>query len=100
MSCPSCRNTGWRCEEHPTEPMHHDGCSGAGMSCTSWAGTPAATRGGPRKGLRGETQEECVVVTLLAAGALIGIRRGSLAGVVLLALLATVWWHEGIEPWQ
>jgi hypothetical protein len=34
VKCPSCFNDRWVCEEHPTQPMHHDDrCRGAGIPC-------------------------------------------------------------------
>ena len=29
----ACGDTGWVCEEHPGQPMVHDGCGGAGGPC-------------------------------------------------------------------
>jgi hypothetical protein len=33
MSCPRCAGIGWVCEEHPDQPMRHEGCRGAGDPC-------------------------------------------------------------------
>jgi hypothetical protein len=33
--CRLCKNTGWLCEEHPTQPWDHDpDCDGVGVACT------------------------------------------------------------------
>lgn len=40
--CPKCNDSGWVCENHPSEPMEHKvwkfvfqkECTGAGMPCT------------------------------------------------------------------
>lgn len=39
MDCPCV--DGWVCEDHPAEPMNHDGCGGAGAPCLN----PACPRG-------------------------------------------------------
>jgi len=31
--CKLCRGVRWVCEEHPGQPMGHDGCRGAGVPC-------------------------------------------------------------------
>jgi hypothetical protein len=33
QGCSHCHDTGWVCEEHPTEPMDHDDCGRPGMPC-------------------------------------------------------------------
>jgi hypothetical protein len=33
MDCAWCKGTGFVCEDHPTKPMNHDDCGGAGMPC-------------------------------------------------------------------
>jgi hypothetical protein len=32
-ACKLCRGERWVCEEHPDQPMGHDGCRGAGVPC-------------------------------------------------------------------
>jgi hypothetical protein len=34
MTCPYCHDSGWVCEEHPSEPMDLGQCGGPGMPCT------------------------------------------------------------------
>ena len=46
-SCPRCQGSGWVCETHPTQPIHHrleDGseCGGGGSPCEE-AGCPFRT---------------------------------------------------------
>jgi hypothetical protein len=33
--CPTCRGSGWLCEEHPMQPWEHEhgDCDGAGVAC-------------------------------------------------------------------
>lgn len=31
--CPRCLGRGFMCEDHPDQPMDHDGCRGAGVPC-------------------------------------------------------------------
>jgi hypothetical protein len=33
MTCTRCQGSRWVCEEHPDQPMEHDGCKRAGMPC-------------------------------------------------------------------
>jgi hypothetical protein len=33
LRCKLCRDERWVCEEHPDQPMGHDGCRGAGVPC-------------------------------------------------------------------
>jgi hypothetical protein len=33
LICPTCRGSGWLCDEHPTLPWDHDDCDGAGFAC-------------------------------------------------------------------
>ena len=32
--CPTCRGSGWLCDEHPAQPWEHEGCDGAGVACS------------------------------------------------------------------
>jgi hypothetical protein len=34
--CPLCRDERWICEQHPDQPMGHDGSRGAGVPCPVW----------------------------------------------------------------
>lgn len=33
VDCPLCHGERWVCEEHPDQPVDHDGCTGAGDPC-------------------------------------------------------------------
>jgi hypothetical protein len=60
--CTLCRDERWICEEHPDQPMRHDGCRGAGVPCPDC--NPAGGPDEPPAPPRGFRSRE--VVTMLS----------------------------------
>ena len=66
-NCPRCHDAGWVCEEHPTEPMDHDQCGGAGMPCACEIGRDLERRLDERRAPAANGDDE-TLWTLAKAG--------------------------------